>query len=195
MMRLQLDLSTPTLPPRRAMLAAAAALAATLTLGQFGEGTAPGLWTLAGSLPARETLPLLALALVGAVGILTWHGARLTVEPVRVADAALAPALAALALLPGLTAAAIFVPALIAFGHSQRTVAQLVQCGALLTLAGFANHPLGHACASVTILATAGLCLYRPARAASNDNPQLERADHDSWLLARRAYAREARDS
>jgi hypothetical protein len=167
---------------RRAALLAAAALLVTLLLG----------WSAPAPLPADIFFAGLA-SLVG-IGLLAWQLARLTVLPLaNPALAALAAALTAIVLLPGLGTAAL-VPALILSlwaglrQRGQRVVALLVQCGALLSLAANPVNHIGYGFVSVTMLGFALVMALRDPSGAANDNPSMKRIHRDSQLPEKPCY-------
>jgi hypothetical protein len=146
---------------------------------------APGLWSLA-PLP----LALAGVAIVAGIGAVAGYAAQLTVTPLRDRQIALAAAIAALipmTLLPGFDLTAFAIPALLALpalagDRRERSVALLVQIGALTGVAG----------AALTSAATLFACAWGARmllRRAANDNPVLERWPADSRLPQNPVYA------
>lgn len=116
-------------PQSRPLVAALAALAATLLLGGFG----PALAGPAGLL----SWELFGLAIAGGAGFLAWHLAQLTaLPPAPVTRAALPAALAPLIVFPHIGAPALLVPAALAFAlpPTERFAAMLALAGALAAL-------------------------------------------------------------
>lgn len=170
---------------QRAGFAALAALGVTLILGWAAPVPPPFGWVFGG------------LGGVLGLGLLAWHLARLTVMPL--ADpitAALAAALVAIALLPGLGPHALLAPAILSLWsvwrqNGQRVVALLVQCGAAAEWAATAVNQIGFTFVSETMLGIAAFLVLRGTCGAANDNPSMERIVTNSWLLANPCYAKD----
>jgi hypothetical protein len=193
--RLAVAIATPPATPldalhrfavrRRAAFAALGSLILTLALGWNAPVEPVTGWMTAG------------LAGVLGLGLLAWHFARLTVLPT--ADpliAALAAALIATALLPALAPIAVIVPAILAFGAgwrapSQRVVALLVQCGALIMMSASAVNQIGFTFAAETMLGFAGFLVVSRGLGPANDNPSMERIVTNSPLKPMPCYASE----
>ena len=168
--------------------AAFGALAAALALGLAGPalpGPAP-LFGWGG----------LGLLLAGCAGMLAWHVARLRVTPAGpsgLAGAALPAAILAWTM-PGIGAAALIVPCILAILAARRDsggrfAALAVQSGALALLATAAANPLLGAFACATIPAIAWFAARGAALLPANDNPSMERLE-DIWPLhANASYA------
>jgi len=179
---------------RAGFCAAIAALVATAALAALPGGHAVPDVTLIASLFGA---PMLAgLSGVAATGLVAWLIASLSIQPLAPpARAALAASLTALLLFPGGNITALAVPVALApalaaeAAPGNRTVAIMVQCGAILALAvGGADMPtLGYL--AVTILGYAGFEAFRGSSGAANDNPSLERTGHDSSVPAGFCYA------
>lgn len=167
----------------------AAALAALLAVLAFGAA-GPNL-TSAASLLSWE---LFGLATVSAAGVLAWHFAQLTALPAGpLAKAALPAALVPLVAFPHVGAAALLVPASLAFAlpRADRFAALLALSGALALLG---PAPLSPVVAAVTMLGAAWLCRARCP--AANDNPSLERLSRFWPMPVPARYARQLpRDS
>ncbi len=188
--RLAIAIATPPATPldaaqrivlrQRAALAAVGAVALTLLLGWTVPVAPPAGWTVGG--------------LMGVLGLgtLAWHVARLTGMPAADPLAgALAAALIAVALLPGLGPFAATVPASLAFWIAwrradQRVVALLVQCGAIATVSAGPVNQIGFTFAGVTMLGFAGFFVIYRFVGPANDNPSMERIV-TNWRLLRRA--------
>lgn len=150
------------------LYAAIAALAAVLLLG----GTGPAVNGIAPLL----SWGLLGLALAGGTGFLAWHLAQLTTLPLRPgghARAALPAALVPLIAIPGIGAAALLVPAVLALALLRRE-----RFAALAALAGIGAAigpgPFAAGVAGATMLVAAWFARARCP--AANDNPSMERA-------------------
>ena len=147
--------------PIRPLAAALAALAATLLLAGFG----PPLRGLAAHLPWGA----FGLFVVGGVGLLAHHLARLTVAPCgggSLAASALPAALIPVAVLPQLGAGAIAVPLLLSLAAARtRRLALLVPLAIGGALVG---GSVGAACLAPVALAVAAF--LRPLALSSNDN-------------------------
>jgi hypothetical protein len=157
---------------RGAVLAAIAALAATVLLGWSDPASLGGTpQTLAG------------MGAVAGLGLLVWLIARLTVLPLAdPSTAALAAALVPPVLFPGIGDAALAVPVLLAVWMGWRRsdlrgTALLVPCGAL---AIWSDLPATGPAAGPVIAAMLGLAwilAVRTLSGAANDNPQMERLE------------------
>ena len=169
--------------------AAVAAAAATLLLGLVGPAL-PGARLLAG-------WGGLGLTLVGSIGMLAWHIARMRVTPAgrsALAGAALPASLLALAV-PQLGAAALLMPCALSLllawrDPSLRLTALAVQCAAVAML----GAPEVGAAVCLITPALAWLSLRGATIMVANDNPALERLT-DIWpLRASQTYGNASRN-
>lgn len=167
---IRLEILRRSIARRPAVLAAIAALAATLLLGW--SDPAP---------PDGTPLTLAGMAAVAGIGLLAWLIARLTVLPLAdLSTAALAAALVPSVLFPGIGNAALAVPVFLALWlgwrrSDLRGAALLVPCGALTIWSGL--PATGPAAGPVTaaMLGLAWILAVRTLSGAANDNPQMER--------------------
>lgn len=167
------------------MAAASGALGLTLILGWIAP--APML---------DASLTLIGMASVAGLGLLAYLFARLTVTPLAdPRDAALAAALVPSALFPGIGLAAFTVPAILApwllwKRPSQRVVALMVQCAALLALTtGGGGDAVNHFVVATTLCIALFFILNR-LDGSANDNPSMERMGGESRLPPPRHYGR-----
>jgi hypothetical protein len=192
----RLSIATATAPATplaryRATIAAVGTLIAVLVLGQGGV-PAPSLATLTYQAAWFGTA---GLATVTGAGLLAHHLARLTILPrPDPLAASLLATLIATALLPGIGAPALIVPAILSLAAAwrdpgQRVVALLVQCGAALSLASGGPSTGIDGCACVIMLVAAAFAGLHSKRAAANDNPSMERNEPDSKLPPFACYA------
>ena len=136
------------------------------------------------------------LAAIAGAGLFAWHLARLTTLPrAEPMAAALAATLIAALFLPGLASDALLVPQTLAVGllwrdRSQRLVALMVQCGALLEVAPPFPGAMVNAMLYVTILGSTLFLLLRSLSGAANDNPSMKRGCSESMLWPTYGYAR-----
>lgn len=175
-------------PARHAPLLVA--LAGLVLAMAFGSHGAPLPHPLAGWFTG------IGLAAIAGMGLVAWHLARLTVLPrAEPMAAGLAAALIPALFLPGLGSDALLVAQIAAIGallrdRSQRLVALMVQCGAVLAIT---PPPLGamvNALLYVMMLGGALFLLFRDLSGAANDNPSMKRGCSESILLPSHGYAR-----
>jgi hypothetical protein len=172
-----------TRPIAARLAPALAALATALLLGAFGPARA-GAWL---ALESPEPMAVTGLLLAGAAGLFACHLALLTARPAPSHVASALPAALIAGALPGLGAAALFVPLCIC-GYATlrarlRPAALLGLFGALTGIGGaWFDDPIFGTMASLVMLAAAALPLIRSPRAALNDNRPPE-ALGEFWIL------------
>ena len=184
----RVDAARRTLARQGPLLAAAGGLGLAMILG----------WIAPAPL-VPVSLTLIGMAGIAGLGLLAYLFARLTVAPLAdPREAALAASLVPAACFPGIGPAALAVPAILAIWlgwkrPAQRVVALMVQCGAILALAGAATGDLINHFIFATTHGTALFFLLNTLDGSANDNPSMERTGAETWLPRPALHARSMR--